>query len=86
MEDRNMNFKVKRLGEYRISSPISTIRFVGENDQVLYYGNLEKIEQLLKSVERIPALEKSGLREKIYFDPSELKWGIVTCGGHMSWP
>ena len=69
MEDKNMNFKVKRLGECHISSPISNIRFVGEKEHVLYHANLDKIEQLLKAGERLPVFEKSGPREKIYFNP-----------------
>jgi 6-phosphofructokinase 1 len=48
---------------------------------VLYHSNLAEIEQFLKSDERPPVFEKAGPREKIYFDPSKLKCGIVTCGG-----
>jgi 6-phosphofructokinase 1 len=81
VENKNLNFEVQRLGECRISSPISNIRFVGESEYVLYHSNLEQIEQLLKAGERPPVFEKAGPREKIYFDPSKLKCGIVTCGG-----
>lgn len=81
MEDKNVNFKVQRLGECRIPSPISNFRFISENEQVLYHSNLAEIDQLLKSDEGPPVFEKAGPREKIYFDPSKLKCGIVTCGG-----
>ena len=81
MEDKNLNFEIQKLGECRIPSPISNIRFTDENEYVLYHPNLEEIEQLLKAGKRPPVFEKSGPREMIYFDPSKLKCGIVTCGG-----
>ena len=81
MEIKNLNFHVQRLGECRIPSPISNIRFVDDSEHVLYHSNLEEIEQFLKSGGRPPVFEKAGPREKIYFDPSKLKCGIITCGG-----
>ena len=81
VEDKNMNFKVQRLGECRIPSPISNIQFVSESEHVLFHSNLAEIEQLLKAGERPSLFEKAGPREQIYFDPSKLKCGIVTCGG-----
>ncbi len=81
MEEKNMNFEVQRLGECRIPSPISNIRFVDDSEHVLYHSNLAEIEQFLKSGGRPPVFEKAGPREKIYFDPSKLKCGIITCGG-----
>ena len=81
VEDKNINFEVQRLGECRIPSPISNIRFVSESEHVLYHSNLAEIEQLLNGGDRPPVFEKAGPREKIYFDPSKLKCGIITCGG-----
>ena len=81
MEDNSINFEVPRLGECRIPSPISNFRFVGDNERVLYQADLSEIEQLLEAGARPPLFEKAGPREKIYFDPSKLKCGIVTCGG-----
>jgi 6-phosphofructokinase 1 len=42
---------------------------------------MSNIEKYLQSNERPPVFEKAGPREKIFFDPSKLKCGIVTCGG-----
>jgi 6-phosphofructokinase 1 len=81
VDDKNLNFNVQRLGECRIPSPISNIRFVDDSEHVLYHSNLAEIEHFLKSGGRPPEFEKAGPREKIYFDPSKLKCGIVTCGG-----
>ena len=80
MEDNSINFEVARLGECRIPSPISNFRFVDDNKRVLYHADLTEIEQLLKAGAQPSLFEKAGPREKIYFDPSKLKCGIVTCG------
>jgi 6-phosphofructokinase 1 len=81
VEDNSINFDIPRLGECRILSPISNTRFVGDSERVLYHADLAEIEQLLKAGARPSLFEKAGPREKIYFDPSKLKCGIVTCGG-----
>jgi len=57
------------------------MRHVADGDHVLHHNNLSAIEASLKAGQRPPAFEKAGSREKIYFDPSKLKCGIVTCGG-----
>jgi 6-phosphofructokinase 1 len=56
-------------------------RFVADTDHVLYHTNLKDIEGLIRAKKKVPVFEMAGPREKIYFDPSKLKCGIVTCGG-----
>jgi len=41
----------------------------------------EDLDSLLASGDPVPSFEASGAREKIYFDPQDLKCGVVTCGG-----
>jgi 6-phosphofructokinase 1 len=81
MKPNDLNFEIQRLGECYIPSPMSSVHFIGDHEQVLYHSNLEEIESALKSGKRPPVFEKAGPREKIYFDHSKLKCGIVTCGG-----
>ena len=81
MEDKDLNFEVQRLGECRIASPMSGVPFVDEQDHVLYHTNPNLVEPFFKEGKRPPAFELAGPRNKIYFDPSKLKCGIVTCGG-----
>jgi len=57
------------------------IQFVSDSDNVLYHSDQRKIKELLGAGEDLPCFEMAGPREKIYFDPSKLKCGIVTCGG-----
>ena len=81
MDDTNMNFRGQRLGECRVSSPMTGVRFIDENDQVLYDTDPKKIEPFFKAGQKPPAFELAGPHKKIYFDPSKLRCGIVTCGG-----
>ena len=81
MENKNLNFDIDKLGECRIDSPMSGVKFVAEADLVIYHTNPSQIEPFFKEGKRPPAFELAGPRNKIYFDPSKLKCGIVTCGG-----
>ena len=81
MKNSELDFAVSRLSECRIPSPMSGAQFVRDEESVLYHSNLAEIESLLATGKRPPTLEMAGPREKIYFDPSKLKCGIVTCGG-----
>ena len=72
---------IQSLGECRIDSPIAGIRFLENGDRVLLTSSLDAVAAALKRGGRLPAFEKAGPRSKIYFDPSKLKCGIVTCGG-----
>ena len=75
------DFEIQRLGECRIPSPMPSANFVGDNEGVLYHGTLAEIQGFLGSGQQPPAFEMAGPRERIFFDTSKLKCGIVTCGG-----
>jgi 6-phosphofructokinase 1 len=81
MEAIDLDLEVSRLGECRIPSPMSGMHFVNDDEHVLYHSNLNEIEALKAAGERPPYFEMAGPREKIFFDPSKLRCGIVTCGG-----
>jgi 6-phosphofructokinase 1 len=81
MREDDLDLEVSRLGECRISSPMSGIHFVDNNEHVLYHSNLMEIEAIQAAGKRPPCFEMAGPREKICFDPSKLRCGIVTCGG-----
>jgi len=81
MNEIDLNFTVSRLGECRITSPLSGVPFVNDEEHVLYHADLGAIKGCLKAGGKPPCLEKAGPREKIFFDPEKLKCGIVTCGG-----
>jgi 6-phosphofructokinase 1 len=81
VKGKNLDFGIDTLGEPRIASPMSGVQFVDEDDYVLYHTNPKRIEPFFKAGQKPPAFETAGPRNKIYFDPSKLKCGIVTCGG-----
>lgn len=81
MDNKDLDLTISTLGEGRIPSPMSQVQFVSDEDEVLYHSKRRQIEALLEQGKRPPSFEMAGPREKIYFDPSKLKCGIVTCGG-----
>ena len=81
MELKSSDFEIQTLGECRIPSPMPATHFVGDDERVLYHGTLAEIQGFLASGQQPPAFEMAGPRQQIFFDPSKLKCGIVTCGG-----
>jgi 6-phosphofructokinase 1 len=81
MVSSDTDFVVTRLGKCRIPSTMSGVQFVNDEARVLYHSNFRQIETLWKAGKEPPSFEMAGPRNKIYFDPSKLKCGIVTCGG-----
>ena len=77
----DLNFKIPKLGECRLPSPMAGGRFVRDEEHGLVHSNLREIKKFLDEAKEPPTMELAGPREKIYFDPSRLKCGIVTCGG-----
>jgi 6-phosphofructokinase 1 len=81
MKEKDLDFAVSKLGECRIPSPMTGVQFVSDKEKVLFHADLEKVKSFFQEGTVPPSLEMAGPREKIYFDPSKLKCGIVTCGG-----
>ncbi len=77
----DLDFTIARLGECRFPSPLSSVRFTRDDERILYHARLEAIKESLAEGADPPAMEAAGPREKLFFDPSPLACGIVTCGG-----
>ncbi len=77
----DLNLEVSRLGECRVPSPLKGVYFVKDDERVLIDTGLKEVKEYFESGKPVPAFEIAGPRERIYFDPSKLKCGIVTCGG-----
>jgi 6-phosphofructokinase 1 len=75
------DFVIQRLGDCTISSPMSGVRFTGDEEHILYHSDLNEIRHYLDVGSEPLRFEAAGPREKIFFDPSKLACGIVTCGG-----
>ena len=81
MRDHDLDFTIARLGECRIPSPMSGVRFTRDDERVLYHATLEGMKAWLDTGAAPPAMESAGPRETLFFDPATLACGIVTCGG-----
>ncbi len=79
--EQELDLSIASLGECRIPSPMTGVQFIDGIRHVLYHSDLEEVGSYFKSGKMPPFFEMAGPREKIYFDPSKLKCGIVTCGG-----
>jgi len=77
----DLNFEVSSLGKSSIPSPLKGIRFARVGERVSFPSSLSELTEYFKAGKPVPSFEKAGPREHIYFDPSTLKCGIVTCGG-----
>jgi 6-phosphofructokinase 1 len=79
--ETDLDLSIPRLGPGNIPSPMEGVQFIGEEEHVLYHSDLRVIQRYLDEGREPPRFEVAGPREKIYFDASKLKCGIVTCGG-----
>ena len=59
MKEIDLNFVVSSLGECRITSPITGVRFVNDGEHVLYHADLRAIKSYLDAGERASLPGKS---------------------------
>jgi 6-phosphofructokinase 1 len=81
MPEPDLDFTIARLGECRILSPMSGVRFTGDDERVLYHATLAEMKPWLDRGLEPPSMETAGARETLFFDPGTVGCGIVTCGG-----
>jgi 6-phosphofructokinase 1 len=80
---------IKTLGPCRIESPLAPLlrqrghsyHNVDENDRVLFDDTVSALALRSSPAELLPSFEPAGPRRQIFFDPSKVRAGIVTCGG-----
>jgi len=75
--------EIESLGPCKIDTPLKDSHscFVNDAYRVTLRVNASFLQKLLSEGKEIPSLELAGPRPKIYFDPSKVRAGIVTCGG-----
>ncbi len=81
MSDSDLDFTIERLGECLVPSPMSDVRFIRDDERILYHARFEDMRPWIEKSAVPPSMEAAGPREMIFFDPSKLACGIVTCGG-----
>lgn len=81
MTDHDLDFTIDRLGPCRFPSPMRGVRFTGEDERILYHSRFGELQRFITEDREPPALELAGPRDRIFFDPTRVACGIVTCGG-----
>ncbi len=79
----DIDTKIENLGPCKIDSPLLGTKhcLITDTDRVSLRVSLSYLKKQLKEGKELPSLELAGPRPQIYFDPSKVKAGIVTCGG-----
>jgi 6-phosphofructokinase 1 len=85
---KNIDTRIQTLGRAGIPSPAKRDPgagigegFVADDEGVMIDVTLTGFMDAMKNGEPGASFELAGPRENIYFDPSKLRCGIVTCGG-----
>src|SRR5688572_31733331 len=79
--------EITALGPCNYPSPLAhrlaqaTIHYVGQADRVLLEDRRSHVLDQRDDLGAVPSFELAGPRHKVFFDPSKLRCGIVTCGG-----
>ncbi len=83
------DLQIDSLGRATIPSPLglsteygdNIVNYCADSESVLCELDRNKILEGIGRGEHIPAFERAGPRDKIYFDPAKTRVAIVTCGG-----
>lgn len=79
--------EIKVLGPCRIESPLTgvlgtqALQAWGKAERIVVDNRLSELTSFDGPIKDIPSFELAGPRDRIYFDPSKTRAGIVTCGG-----
>jgi 6-phosphofructokinase 1 len=83
------DLRIDNLGPATIPSPLGLsteygddiVNYCADSESVLYELDRGKVVEGVKKGVEVPAFEKAGPRNKIYFEPAKTRVAIVTCGG-----
>jgi 6-phosphofructokinase 1 len=73
--------EIEVLGEATRASPIADVAHVPDDCRILASADMLRLRPYFEHGEPLPCFERAGPRERIFFEPSDLVCGIVTCGG-----
>jgi 6-phosphofructokinase 1 len=75
------NFSITNLGKRLIKSPLNVSNFTQDEKRLLFNSYLDNYLSCTDEKGQPLSVELAGPRDKIFFDPSQTKAAIVTCGG-----
>jgi 6-phosphofructokinase 1 len=76
-----LDTRIDDLGDRTVPSPLTYKRFVGDRDRVLYDLDPDRVIDRIAGGGEVVAFERAGPRDRVFFDPANVKVAIVTCGG-----
>ena len=77
----NLDTRIETLGAARFANPAGYGFYTDDRNRVLFRSVYPEEELATSDFATARCFEEAGPREKIYFEPSKVKVGIVTCGG-----
>jgi 6-phosphofructokinase 1 len=81
MVQTQYDFSIDNLGEPTIPSPVIVSYFASDNKRILFSSYLDNYADLKTEDGQPLSIEVAGPRQKIFFDPPQIKAAIATCGG-----
>ncbi len=81
------DLEISILGGCQYPSPLatrlaqSTMHYVGQADRVLLEDRKSQVLEHRDNLHAVPSFELAGPRHKVFYDTTQLRAGIVTCGG-----
>ena len=81
LDDLGLGFSIDRLGPATRPTPMRVTCLTPDDDRILYHTDPAIVRRLLAEGRDLPAFERAGPRQHLFFDPAGLRAGIVTCGG-----
>jgi 6-phosphofructokinase 1 len=75
------NFSITNLGKRLIKSPLNISNFTQDKKRLLFNSYLDNYLSCTDKEGQPLSVELAGPRDKIFFDPSQTKAAVVTCGG-----
>ncbi len=87
--NQSFDFSIPALGPAKVKSPVSfsnkpgeaAAHFVSDDQCIVYDVSARPAESFSGVYKKENLLEVAGPRQKVYFDPTHVHAGIVTCGG-----
>lgn len=80
IKDKTFETAISNLGQAKIATPFSSPRYADDAHPLTLMMTAEESSEFNSGTHSM-LFEKAGPRDKLYFDPSRTKCGIVTCGG-----
>ncbi len=72
---------IELLGKSTVDSPLRHGHFVTDNSRITYDASAQRLAERLEQTGTVLSFEEAGPRQKLFFDPLNVKAAIVTCGG-----